>query len=170
MIKRFVMIAVVLVLALSPVVSGGDAGDTYDIREQSIEVSAADFTLRDLEGKTHVLSEYAGKTVLLNFTTTWCPYCIKDIPNLKKIYSEYKDRDFVLFSIYIQESDTKVASFAKKYKLPYTVLLDTDGRIAQSYGVRGVPTKILVDKKGTILCLACRSLDVMLDKEMGKGN
>ena len=109
MMKKLVLIATVLILGLCPVVSGDDGGKPYDIREQTIEVSAPDFSLKDLQGKTHVLSDYAGKTVLLTFTTTWCPYCIKDIPKLKKIYSEYKDRDFVLLAIYIQESDRKVA-------------------------------------------------------------
>ncbi|MBN2298170.1 MAG: TlpA family protein disulfide reductase [Deltaproteobacteria bacterium] len=169
MIKRFVIMAAVSILALCPVASG-DEGAPFDIRQQTIEVSAPDFSLKDLDGKTHILSDYAGKTVLLNFTTTWCPYCLKDIPNLKKMYSTYKDRGFVLLAIYIQESDRKVDSFRRKYDLPYSVLLDTDGRIAQSYGVRGVPTKVLIDKKGTILCRACRTLDVMLEKEMGEEN
>jgi len=159
--------AAVSILLLCPAVSGAQ-GDLYDIRQQTVEVSAPDFSLKDLDGKTHNLSDYAGKTVLLNFTTTWCPYCLKDIPYLKKIYRDYQDKGFVLLAIYIQESDRKVSSFAKKQELPYTVLLDTDGRIARTFGVRGVPTKVLVNKEGTVLCRACRSLDVMLDQEMGE--
>jgi peroxiredoxin len=170
MIKNLAIISVVLIFAFGSFAScdeGKQGAGSYDIKKETIEVTATDFNLKDLAGKTHFLSDYRGKTVLLTFTTTWCPYCIKDIPNLKKIYNGYKDRDFELIAVYIQESDKKVASFVKKYDLPYTILLDTDGTVAQSYGVRGVPTKVLVDKKGKILCRACRTLEVMLEKELG---
>jgi peroxiredoxin len=56
-----------------------------------------------------------------------------------------------------------VSEYANEHKLPYKVLLDTDGRVASMYGVRGVPTKVLINKDGTILCVACRSIDIMLD-------
>ena len=170
MIKKLIALSVVLFFAFTSLAScdeGKKSEGSYDIKKESIEVTAPDFNLKDLAGKTHFLSDYKGKTILLTFTTTWCPYCIKDIPRLKKTYSDYKDKDFELIAVYIQESDKKVASFVKKYDLPYIVLLDTEGTVAQTYGVRGVPTKVLLDKKGTILCLACRTLDIMLEKELG---
>ena len=170
MIKKLVALSVVLIFSFGSFAScdeGKKGAGSYDIKKETIEVTAPDFNLKDLAGKTHFLSDYNGKTVLLIFTTTWCPYCIKDIPNLKKIYNGYQDKGFELVAVYIQESDKKVASFVKKYELPYTILLDTDGTVAQSYGVRGVPTKILLDKKGKILCRACRTLEVMLEKELG---
>lgn len=172
MIKKGVLLTAALIISLAAIAScdEGKGPGTYDIKKESIEITAPDFNLKDLEGKTHFLSDYSGKTVLLTFTTTWCPYCKKEIPILKKFYKEYKGKGFELIAIYIQESDKKVASFVKKYDLPYTVLLDLDGRVARSYGIRGVPTKILIDKKGTILCRACRTLDVMLEQELGRPN
>jgi cytochrome oxidase Cu insertion factor (SCO1/SenC/PrrC family) len=68
---------------------------------------APNFTLKDLSGKNISLKDYRGKIVLLNFTTTWCPYCKKDIPNLKKLYTSMKGKDFALISIYVAESDRK---------------------------------------------------------------
>ncbi len=171
--KKIVLMTACMFFAFLSTASCEEPGkkpQPYDIKQQSIERPAPDFTLKDLSGTAHLLSEYRGKTVLLNFTTTWCPYCKKDIPNLKKMYDTYKDQGFELIAIYIQESDKKVASFAEHYELPYTVLLDPDGSVAQTYGVRGVPTKVLIDKNGTILCWACRTLDVMLQKEFGKGD
>jgi len=170
MIKKIVALSVVLIFAFISSASceeGEKGAGSYDIKKETIEVTAPDFNLKDLAGKTHSLSDYNGKTVLLNFTTTWCPYCIKDIPNLKKIYNGYQDKGFELIAVYIQESDKKVASFVKKHDLPYRVLLDTKGTAAQLYGVRGVPTKVLIDKNGKILCRACRTLKVMLEKELG---
>jgi peroxiredoxin len=172
MIKNFVLITVAFIFSFGTLAScdeGKKDQQPFDIKKETIEVQAQDFDLKDLSGKTHSLSDYKGKTVLLNFTTTWCPYCIKDIPNLKKMYRTYEDKGFELIAIYIQESNQKVASFAQKYDLPYTILLDTEGMVARSYRVRGVPTKVLVNKQGTILCRACRTLEVMLEQEMGSG-
>ena len=86
---------------------------------------APDFILRDLSGKARSLKEFRGKVVLLNFTTTWCPYCKKDIPNLKKLHASMKGKDFTLISIFVNESPKRVAIFAEKYALPYTCLLYT---------------------------------------------
>jgi peroxiredoxin len=118
-----------------------------------------DFSLKDLSGKTRSLKDYRGKVVFLYFTTTWCPYCKKDIPNLKKLYSSLKGKDFQMLAVYINESPQKVASFAAKYALPYTVLLDTDAAAARSYGIRGVPTRILVRKDGTLGCWQCINVE-----------
>ncbi len=120
---------------------------------------APDFILRDLSGKARSLKEFRGKVVLLNFTTTWCPYCKKDIPNLKKLHASMKGKDFTLISIFVNESPKRVAIFAEKYALPYTVLVDSEATVARTYGVRGVPMKVVVDRKGTVGCYQCESAE-----------
>jgi peroxiredoxin len=125
---------------------------------------APNFTLKDLSGQTRSLKDYRGKIVLLNFTTTWCPYCKKDIPNLKKLYTSLKGKDFELISIYVAESPKKVASFVEKYTLPYTILIDSEASVARTYGIRGVPTKIVVAKSGMISCWQCASAEDKIDE------
>ncbi|MCU0575546.1 MAG: TlpA family protein disulfide reductase [Desulfobacterota bacterium] len=120
---------------------------------------APDFILQDLKGKERSLKDYRGKVVLLNFTTTWCPYCKKDIPNLKKLHLSMKGKAFELVSIYVNESPKRVMAFAEKYSLPYTVLVDSDAVVARKYNVRGVPMKVVVDKKGAIGCYQCSSAE-----------
>ena len=137
--------------------------DKWDIKKQSIEEPAPNFILEDLDGDEIKLSNYKGKVVLLIFSTTWCPHCHTMIPYFKKIYQKYKDRGFVIFNIDIMESPKRVRSFATKYVLPYGVLLDKKGEVAKSYGVRGVPTLILVNKEGKIVCRQCRSVDILLE-------
>jgi peroxiredoxin len=66
-----------------------------------------------------------------------------------------KGKDFELLSIYINESSKRVESFSSQSSLPYPVLLDTEGSVANHYGIRGVPTKIVVKKDGTISCWQC---------------
>lgn len=120
---------------------------------------APDFVLQDLRGKARSLKEFRGKVVLLNFTTTWCPYCKKDIPNLKKLHASLKGRDFELVSIYVNESPKRVALFAEKYALPYTILVDSEATVARNYGVRGVPMKVVVDRRGAVGCYQCTSAE-----------
>ena len=138
--------------------------EKWDIKKQRIENKAIDFALEDLSGNTVKLSHYTGqRVILLVFSTTWCPYCSKEIPQLKELYTTYKDKGFEILNIDIQESKKKVSAHANKHNIPYKVLLDIDAKVASAYGVRGIPTKVLINKDGTILCVACRSIDIMLD-------
>ncbi len=125
---------------------------------------APDFVLKDMDGKEIRLTDNRGKVVLLAFSTTWCPHCKKMPPYLNKLLGTYGDRGLVMFNIDIQEPLKKVRAFAAKYGIKYGVLLDDKATAAKAYNVRGVPSLILVDKDGTIICRQCRSVDVLLEK------
>ena len=157
-------LALVLLLGLSTGVLAAKDEQAWNIREQGIERPAPDFTLPDLDGVPVTLTDLRGKVVLVVFTTTWCPYCKKELPYLKELYDKRRTDGLEILAIYIQESPQKVASFAARYGLPYRVLLDTTGQVARAYGVRGVPTRMLIDKDGVVRCVACRSLEIMLEE------
>lgn len=140
----------------------------YDITQETIEEEAPDFTLKDVAGNEVKLSDYQGKVVLLVFSTTWCSYCRAEVPHLKKLYAKYQSKGLVLLNIDIQESQKKVASFVAKNKISYPVLLDEDGKVSLAYGIQGVPTTVLINKEGIILCKVCRSLDILLGTLLGK--
>ena len=131
------------------------AGDAY----------AADFTLKDLNGKDVKLSDYKGRPIFLIFMTTWCRDCFASIPSLKAIYNRYHEKGLVMLSIDIQETHAKVAAYSKKHSLPYPVLLDPEGSLSRKYGVGGVPVKALIDRSGRIICWNCRSLEELLEKQ-----
>jgi peroxiredoxin len=137
--------------------------EKWDIKKQSIEKKAYDFALKDLNDNKVKLSDYKGQNVLLVFSTTWCSYCRKEIPQLKKIYAKYKEKGLEIINIDIQESKDKVSAYTLKHELPYSVLLDTDAKVASMYRIIGIPTKVLISKDGTIICFACRSIDIMLE-------
>ena len=124
--------------------------------------------MQDLQGRKFKLSENKGKPVLLVFGATWCPSCREEIPRLKEIFANYGKKGLVMVNIDIQESQDKVSRFADRYKLTYPVLLDEKAEVARSYGVRGIPTLVLVDKEGMILCSQCRSVERYLDKMLLK--
>lgn len=118
-------------------------------------ILAPPFILTDVEGKARSLMDYRGKVVYLYFTTTWCPYCKRDIPRLKELHASLKARQFVILAVYVNESAQKVRAFVKKYEIPYTVLVDDEAQVARLYGVRGVPMRVVVDPKGMIACYMC---------------
>lgn len=115
------------------------------------QATSADFTLEGLDGESIILSEILKtKIVVLDFWATWCPYCIKAIPQIEKFYAQNKDKVAVI-GIDVRESKAKVEKFVKKMGITYPIALDYDGSVARLYNVRGIPTVVAVDKDGKII-------------------
>jgi peroxiredoxin len=156
-----VILAVFLIFAVKEWFIFRDAVSAKNVQKEK----APDFKLKDLQGEKFKLSDQKGKQpVLLIFTTTWCSSCQEKIPRLKDIYGSYSKKGLVMVNIDIQESQDKVSRFAGIYNIPYRVLLDETAEVAKSYGVRGVPTMVLIDRKGMIVCRQCSSVEPLLDK------
>ena len=84
------------------------------------------------------------------FWATWCPYCNAAVPNINGLSKKFSDRLQIL-AINFKEDPKKVEPFMKAKKVSYPILYDTQGAIARKYGVTGIPTYVLVDKKGKIV-------------------
>lgn len=125
---------------------------------------APDFVLKDIQGKTFRMSAQKGKPVLIFFGTTWCPGCRAEIPVYKKVYETYKTRGLETIYINIMEPAKKVARFAQSNALPFRVLLDEDGTVANRYNIIGVPMIMLVDKDGNVLKVGHSSSEMPLEK------
>jgi cytochrome c biogenesis protein CcmG/thiol:disulfide interchange protein DsbE len=128
----------------------------------AVDAAGPDFILKDLKGQEVSLGSFRDRPILLVFGTTWCPYCREEIPRIKEIYRLGREKNLEVLNIFINEPEAKVSAFAAKYALPYRVLLDSDGKVAERYQVRGVPTLVLLDRQGKIVCFQCRNLDAML--------
>lgn len=129
----------------------------------AVDAPAPDFRLQDLNGREVSLAGLRGRPVLLVFGTTWCPYCREEIPRIKEIHAKGRGKNLEVLNIYVNETEKKVREFAARYSLPYPVLLDRDGKVAERYQVRGVPMIVLVDGQGIIKCYQCRNLEAMLE-------
>jgi peroxiredoxin len=117
----------------------------------SAPAKAVDFTLKDLNEKSHTLSEYKGKIVFLNFWATWCPPCRAEMPSMQKLYTTWDSREFVMLAVDIGESREKVKAFAEENGYTFPILLDRDKKVARKYMVRGIPTTYLIGKDGNII-------------------
>jgi thiol-disulfide isomerase/thioredoxin len=113
---------------------------------------APDFTLVDLDGKQHRLSDYRGKVVLLNFWATWCPPCREEIPSMVKLNQLMAGKPFVMLCASIDEGgkDSVLGYFKTSgNRLPIT-LLDSTADVAKLYGTTGVPETFVIDKNGNV--------------------
>jgi len=112
---------------------------------------AADFTLPGLDGRPMTLAPFLGKTpVLLVFWATWCTECKAAIPEVNALTTGPSADKLQIFGLNFRESREKVAQAVRSRRIRYTVLLDEGGRAARSYQVVGIPTYILIDRKGNI--------------------
>ena len=110
-----------------------------------------DFTLPDLDGQPVTLGQYLGKKpVLLVFWATWCPECKAAIPEINAMTSEPLAGRLQILGLDYRESQEKVAHAVKTRGIRFPVLLDEQGQAARAYGIVGVPTYILIDRRGKV--------------------
>ena len=109
--------------------------------------------LKDLNGNNISLSDFNGKIVFLNFWTTWCPTCRIEMPSMEKLHQKLKNKDFAMVTINLQESASQVKAFFKEFKLTFTALMDSNGEVGASFGIRAIPTTYILDKTGRIIGL-----------------
>lgn len=120
--------------------------DYYDIE---VGKKAADFTLKNLEGQEVSLSDYEGKIVLLNFWTTTCPFCIKEMPDMQKLSDE--NEDVAILAVDVMEDKEKVRAYIEEAGYDFEVILDEKGDLAKTYLISAYPTTYFVDKEGILL-------------------
>ena len=114
------------------------------------EVPAPAFELPTPDGKTLGLAGVQGKVVLLNFWATWCPPCREEMPSMERLYRELRDQGLAILAVDVQESPKQVARFMRDFQLSFPAVLDTDGKVSGLYSVRGLPTTVLIDRRGRV--------------------
>jgi thiol-disulfide isomerase/thioredoxin len=113
---------------------------------------APNFRITTLDGKTITLESLAGKVVLLDFWAIWCPPCHMALPHLRRIVEEYAGQPFVVLSISLDSDGGKWRAFTAKNHMTWLQYRDGgyDGAISRLYGVRGVPTTVIIDADGVL--------------------
>ncbi|HIK54392.1 MAG TPA: peroxiredoxin [Synechococcales cyanobacterium M55_K2018_004] len=103
----------------------------------SVGTTAPDFTVKDTNGNTVKLSDYAGKTVVLYFyPKDDTPGCTKEACSFRDNYSAYQGKDIVVFGVSMDDEASHQA-FTSKFNLPFPLLADTSGSLTKAYDVDG---------------------------------
>ncbi len=115
---------------------------------------APDFTLPTPGGGRVRLSEQRGKVVLVNFWATWCPPCLEEMPAMERLWRRHKDAGFVLLAVSLDADPRKVPPFVSARKFTFPVAVDPKMTVAETYGVRALPSSFVIDRDGTIAGVA----------------
>lgn len=115
---------------------------------------APDFALKDPKGKSVTLSSHRGKWVVLDFWGTWCSWCIKGMPRMKKVYEQYADR-MEIIGVACGDKIETWRTAVDKMQLPWVNVIDPkeaaiQESVAARYAVEGYPTKVVITPEGTI--------------------
>lgn len=115
---------------------------------------APDFNVTDLNGKSHTLSDYKGKNVMLIFWATWCKPCISEIPHLIELRDTYSEDKLVMLAISDNYSDptAKVRKFVASNRVINYTVISTDSRyMPRPYNlVNSIPSSFFIDPQGKI--------------------
>lgn len=114
---------------------------------------AANF--RDPSGKATPLAQWRGRPLIVNFWARWCVPCRKEIPELARVREQEKSRGLEVIGIGIEDNAEAVKDFAKAYDMDYPVLLSGDQGLALmrdlGNGKAGLPFTLVIDGQGRIL-------------------
>ena len=111
---------------------------------------APEIALKDLRGQEVRLSHLHGKIVLLNFWATWCKPCKEEMPAMQASYDKLRDQGFVVLAVNELEDAGRVAEHIRTHGHTFLVVMDHDNRVANRYGVVGLPASFLIDRQGIV--------------------
>jgi peroxiredoxin len=143
---------VLMVIALLGALAGLPAFDVWSMgsRVPTVGMPAEDFRLTDLTGKEQSLSQYRGKIEHLNFRATWCKPCTTEMPAMQASFDKLRDQGFVVLAVNELEDDAQVREHIKQYGHTFPVLMDRDNKVANQFGVFGLPVSVFIDQEGRV--------------------
>jgi peroxiredoxin len=144
----FALAALTLGLLATACAEPGEGGADAGAKTRTV---APDFDLTDLTGRAVRLSDFRGKTVVIDFWATWCPPCVFQVPELNAFWrSNEAAGDVAVLGVAVDvEGAEVVAPWAEEQGVEYTILLG-DEVLAKKFGVLGFPTLVIVTPEGEI--------------------
>ena len=153
MMRKFVSALAAIVLATGLMAGCGTVEEAVSTTAGEARKAAPDFSLPDIDGKAHRLSDYRGKVVVLNFWDTWCGPCKHEIPGFIATQKELGPDGLQLLGVALgKEGAERVRQYAGQAGINYPVLLLGDNvEVAEQYGgVSLIPATFIIDREGML--------------------
>jgi peroxiredoxin len=140
---------------LALLASGPGSGAGPDVSGETLTAlpdkpPAPEFTLPDIDGRMHRLSDYRSKVVVVNFWATWCPPCREEMPAMQRAWKQVQNDDIVFLGINVGETEDEIFAFTGDYPVDFPLLMDRDSAAIQNWPIRGLPTTYVVDGEGNL--------------------
>ena len=114
-----------------------------------------DFQVFDTLGKTYTLADFKGKYLFVEFSASWCGWCKKEIPHIRKAYEHLKDRNIVFITMMMDTEREQWIRDMKREEIGWLCLTDLKGMkkspLVDAYNLRGLPDSFVVDPEGYII-------------------
>jgi len=111
---------------------------------------APDFNLGARGGKNVALSGLRGQVVMINFWATWCGPCRQEMPLLEQMYKKYKPMGFTLLGVNVEPDPSGAEGWLAGTPVTFPILFDRENRVSKLYNVSGMPSSVLIDRKGNV--------------------
>lgn len=110
-----------------------------------------EFSADDITGRRLSTSDYSGKVFLIDFWATWCAPCHAEMPNIKKVYNDYRGKGFDIIGISLDTSREALLKYVERQKLDWRQIYDGgQAGIGRLYAVNAIPATFLIDRQGRI--------------------
>jgi peroxiredoxin len=147
----FIAASIAIQYEVKVVMNPAASGIQQTLGNVKVGQQAPDFTIHDLAGRSVSLSSYRGqKVVLMDFWATWCGPCKMAMPGLQELCDQFKGKGLEILSLDQGEEADQVHEFVDHKPYTFHVLLDADRGVGAAYGVKAIPTLVVVDKKGVV--------------------
>jgi peroxiredoxin len=134
---------------------GEDTQEFAPISQQvNIGSPAPDFTMNDINGRPFTLSSLKGKVVMIDFWATWCPPCVRSIPEAKNIWNTFKKQDFALLGVSLDKNLDTWKNYVTEQQMSWIQVADGnfwDNKAAVLYGIGSIPSVWILDKEGNVV-------------------
>lgn len=153
--RRFALIPLALIVVLSVISCSNRA---------AIDGKAPEVSFKTLKNEQPLELHQLGKPLLVNFWSTTCVICLRELPHLAEIYKEFSPRGFEMVAVAMpHDRPSDVLELSEARNWPFLVALDMDRKVTEAFGdIEVTPTSFLIDKNGEFVKKFVGTMD--LDK------